>query len=330
MRIDSRTIGVALLSVAPRVIAQGAPGCVPRGAAAASTRRDSPVIVVNGQIVPDSTPFVANTGMGFLARGSGELFGITGYRCPACQTKREPGHPPEDSFFAEPVVVSVSTSTPVKPGDVIEAVNDQPITTSAGARQFTHPAAGPNTLTVRRGRDRMVLQFDVPAPAPCPDSTTFRITGRVGGNVNFDSARVGQPPGNQQPGASIRIRGTSTLLSGPIYVIDGVRVEPSSVPPPTRYGFALSCENGCAKVTNPDGATFYRYNGPPTISAIRDASPAAQIGLKVGDVIVKIDGLSILGDDAAIRLAHAEQKSSLHVTVLRDGKEIGYLLQASK
>jgi hypothetical protein len=323
MRINTRTIGVALLAFAPRVIAQGTPKCP-------AHPRERPIIVVNGQIVGDTVEFSESTGSGFTSRGPGELFGVTAYTCPACQMKRVPGHRPEYSFLAEPVVVSVNGSTSVKPGDVIEAVNDQPITSSAGSSQFAYPTTGANTLTVRRGRDRVVLRFDIPALAPCPDSTrdaNFRVQGRLSGNVNFDSARVGAPP-DQQPKAPIRIRGMSSLPTGPVYVIDGVRVEPTSVPPSSRFGFALTCRPTCVQVTNPDGTTFYRFDYAPAITALRDGSPAATIGLKVGDVVVKIDGLSILGDDGAIRLAHSEQKQSLHVTVQRDGKEIGYLLQA--
>jgi hypothetical protein len=325
MKRIARIAGGALLAIGSSVMAQDTAKCVLRGALAA--RQNQPLYIVNGQIFADSTPLVANTGAGFLARGPGQFFGITGYRCPACQDKREPGKPVEFSFLAEPVVVSVNNATPVKPGDVIEAVNDQPITTSAGSTQFTYPPVGPNTLTVRRGRDRIVLRFDFTVPPPCPFSPGDKVFHVLSG---IDSSRVVYSGLRVLGGApSMTVR--DTTRPAPIYVIDGVRIEPFSVPAATRYGFAVSCQSGCTKVTNPDGTTFYRYTGPPMINAIRDTSLAANAGLRVGDAIVKVDGFSILSDDAAIRLAQSEPKSSpLRVTVLRDGREIGVVLHAPK
>jgi membrane-associated protease RseP (regulator of RpoE activity) len=297
-----RTIAAALLASASTVAAQDAPTCSKLSPGSQLPGR--PTIINKGQVVPDSVTFTASTGGAFVNTG-GASWGITSYNCAACQMKAEPGRRPEDTFFAEPVVLSATSSTPVKPGDVIEAVNDQPITSSAGAAQFNYPTAGPATLTVRRGRDRLVLKF-VLSLTPCSDSAAKNVV------------------------PSIRIRGTSNVngSAGPIYVIDGVRVEPGATPPAIGYGFALVCGTACSRVTETDGTTFYRYAAAPSISAVRDGSPAATVGLKVGDEIVKIDGRSILEDEAAIRLAHAAQRGPLHVTVLRDGKEIDYLLQS--
>jgi membrane-associated protease RseP (regulator of RpoE activity) len=228
--------------------------------------------------------------------------------------KAERGRRPEDTFFAEPVVLSVTSSTPVKPGDVIEAVNDQPITSSAGAAQFSYPTAGPATLTVRRGRDRLVLKF-VLSSTPCSDSSEKVVLPL-------------QVPGFQ-PGIRIRGLGNVNGLSGPIYVIDGVRVDPSSTPPPSRYGFAVSCSPNCPEVTSPDGSTYHRYTAAPTISAIRDGSPAATAGLKVADVILRIDGRSILDDEGAFALAGSAKKDFVRLTVLREGKEIDVVIAPS-
>lgn len=307
-----RTIVAALLASASSLTAQSAPTC--SMLSPESQLQDLRVIINNGKVVTDTGTFVANTGGAFV-NTSGASWGIASYNCAACQTKAQRGRRPEDTFFAEPVVLSVTGSTPVKPGDVIEAVNEQPITSSAGGTQFVYPAAGPATLTVRRGRDRLVLKFML-SLTPCSDST-------------WKTALSFQAP-NREP-RSIRIRGTSHVNQqpgAPLYVVDGVVVDMSAPPPaPSPYGFALSCVGDCPEVTGLDGSVFRRYGAPPTISAIRDGSPAAATGLKVGDELVKIDGRSILDDAAALRLAHAEQKQSLRLTVLRDGKEIGYLLQ---
>lgn len=315
MTLITRSIAAGLLASASSITAQNAPTC--SMLSASSQVQVRPLIIVNGQVVTDTGTFTASTGGAFVNTG-GASWGITSYNCAACEMKAEPGRRPVDTFFAEPVVLSVNNSTPLKPGDVIEAVNDQPITSSAGSAQFSYPTPGPATLTVRRGRDRVVLKFML-SLTPCSDSTE-----KVALPVQAIQASGLKP--------SIRIRGLSNVngSNGPIYVIDGVRVDPSSTPPPSRYGFAVSCAPNCPEVTTPDGTTFHRYTAAPTISAIRDGSSAASAGLKVGDVMLRIDGRSILDDFAAIRLARAEQTQSLHVTVQRDGKEISFLLQAPK
>jgi len=336
MRIEKRVIGAALVAVTARAAAQSTP-CVrvingqvwypAMSFTDVRPNRPNPTVIVNGN-VSDSVPLIARTGSGFLASGPGAAFGITGYRCADCQMKRVPGQRPEDTFFAEPVVVSATGGTSVQPGDVVEAVNDHPITTSVGAEQFAYPPLGANTLTVRRGRDRLILRFDLASCSPRRDTTT-QITGSV------STAPDSIPPVRMVPlkrvEGAIQKRRMPDSLAQPIYVIDGVRMEPFSAAPGTGYGFAFSCGGyGCVKVMNPDGTRFYHFPAPPTITAIRDSSPAAKAGLKVGDVVMKIDGKSILDYEAAIPLVSAERRQPLPITVLRDGKEIEYLLQPPK
>jgi hypothetical protein len=52
------------------------------------------------------------------------------------------------------------------------------------------------------------------------------------------------------------------------------------------------------------------------------------MGLRVGDVVTEIDGISILTEEGALRFQRSERKESLRVTVMRDGKRIGVLLQS--
>jgi membrane-associated protease RseP (regulator of RpoE activity) len=187
-----------------------------------------------------------------------------------------------------------------------------------------------------------VLRFNVPpACAPpasdtaktirgsltaTPDSALFnRVelqTKQLSGLVySFKMSRSGD--------SSTSAAKTLAAASQPVFVIDGVVMEQLSAPPSTGYGFAFSCDHGCTKVTNPDGTTFYRFPAAPTISDIRAESPAAKAGFKVGDVVMKIDGVSILDDEAAARLTNAGRRP-LQITVLRDGREIGLQLQSPK
>lgn len=301
MRTRTRTIALALLAIASPIIAQDQRDCTTR--IAGHARQDGPLIIVDGQIVTGA--FVGETGPGFTVRGSeGRAFGISSYSCASCRVTREKeGGVIESSFLAEPVVLSALTSSPIKAGDIIEAINDQPITSSAGATQFVYPKGGRNTMTVRRDRERVVLAFDLPIQ-PC--AGPIRITGRA------------EIPGNGR---------TELLMKDAIFSLNPPSLPSASAAP---YGFAVSCTSACNEKHAPDGSVYVTYADPPEISAIRDGSPAATIGLKVGDMVVKIDGQSIREDEAALRLFRSGQKQTLHLTVLRDGKEIGYQLQAAK
>jgi membrane-associated protease RseP (regulator of RpoE activity) len=329
-----RSIGVALTVFASTVNAQNLP-CTRQAPDTSSTSAHA--------IGKDVHLFLDTT------RRSGSLdlaqaFGIIGLDVASFEESKFPDRPPVISFLAEPVVTLVAKTSLLKPGDVIEAIDDHPITSSVGSRQFTAPAPGVNTLTVRRGRDRIVLRVDVVAPPPCTDWTTppsgVGVQGRRGGPVNFDSTvgGRGRRGGGNTVADSGRVRipkryaiwSMRDTSRGPIYVIDGVRVEPTTVPPSSRYGFAVTCTPTCEKVTTPDGTSFYKFDTAPAISDVLANSPAATAGLKRRDVLVKVDGVSILEDDGAIRLSRSEQRQSLSLTVLRENKEMVLSLQIPK
>ncbi|HJU75133.1 MAG TPA: PDZ domain-containing protein, partial [Gemmatimonadaceae bacterium] len=94
-----------------------------------------------------------------------------------------------------------------------------------------------------------------------------------------------------------------------------------------RYGFAISCLPSCTKARAADGTDYWKFDGHPPIAGIRAGGPAAMAGLQVGDLVTQIDGISILTEQGALRFQRAERKETLHVTVLRSGKEVGYLLK---
>jgi hypothetical protein len=120
---------------------------------------------------------------------AGSAFGIGSYRCASCGFANLP-----DSahvvytFGSEPVVVETVPSSPrIRPGDVVVAVNGQPITTRAGADQFAYPPAGEAVLTVRRGGVNIdVEQLIVPQNA-CPRNQSSLIRREVSA---VDSART--------------------------------------------------------------------------------------------------------------------------------------------
>jgi TonB-dependent SusC/RagA subfamily outer membrane receptor len=294
--------------------------------------------------------------------GPGAAFGISAYQCANCGYRQ--GERPTYSFLAEPVVVETNRATGISAGDVIEAVNGKPITTSAGAQEFTYPPGGSNKIAIRRGRERQVLDVSVPFTCGFTEGrrrTRFSLNDIENVEVLKGSAamRYGQDAAagvvvvttRAASPASAPLADTTRLRlleefseatnrqrgSDPLLVIDGVvigRTLPKpSAPPAGRFGFGLNCEPSCTVWTGRDGPliyTYHKYSVLPAVTAIGRASPAERAGVKVGDVVMKVDGHSVLDDEGAKGLARLERVDVVRLTVRRDGKEIEFTLRADR
>src|SRR3569833_3162988 len=108
-----------------------------------------------------ATPLAAQGTYSYCYQGPGTAFGVEGYQCANCGFKTQSGAANTYTFYAEPVVTQAAAGAQVAAGDVIVAVDGNPITTQAGADRFTYPGAGTHTLTVRRGRQRQDLPFEL-------------------------------------------------------------------------------------------------------------------------------------------------------------------------
>jgi membrane-associated protease RseP (regulator of RpoE activity) len=262
--------------------------------------------------------------------GPGEAFGVAAYQCASCGIKQEGVPRPEYSFNAEPVVLQTEPWTPLRAGDVIEAVNGKPITTRAGADQFTYPPNGESVVTVRRSGTRAELRFA--AREKCnnsfPPEHRIQSVEVLRGHVAVQRYGVEGLQGviyiSTRTDSASATR--TTRPSTPV-----VRPEPTTATAETsghgRYGFAISCVPSCTRVRASDGTDYWKFDGEPPIAGIMPGSPAALAGLRVGDIVKEIDGISILSEDGALRFQRSERKESLHVTVLRDGTKVSYLLR---
>ena len=329
-----------------------------------------------------SAPLIAQQGVS-CPNGPGSAFGIVAYQCANCAFKHESDRPPTYTFFAEPVVTQVdrlraltsavmsgiehASNRPVivvdgivqgsaavgdvAVGDVIEAVDGHPITTQAGADLFTYPTAGAHALTVRRGRDRQVIEISL--PASCSTTVTSRATAAGASGVTVSTYSYGSGGAGAQAGgtgaaragddsihfgsgsgkgnsssstSSARTRrgyglGVPEFFGDTIEIINGTAVTHGSGSSPAigRFGFAVECRPSCSLNRSPRGDYYYKYDGYPRIIEVRERSAADRAGLRVGDLITKVEGRSILDGDA---LRGSQQGNQLHITIRRDGKDI--------
>ncbi|MEP7002046.1 MAG: PDZ domain-containing protein [bacterium] len=271
--------------------------------------------------------------------------GINSFQCANCEFNTTSDGTIPYTFSTEPVVLKVGSGSALIAGDIVEAINGHPITTITGAAQFVHPPTGKNDLTVRRGRDRRVFTVSL-SGADCAreprsastDSATVAdlrraITSPDSAKVNSMLAEMRRLLGRLDSQTTLRRRVVGSVTPGrtPLYVIDGITMDGAAAMAGFGsnggFGFAVACNPSCHAATGKEGTTsftYYRYTEPPPIIAVRPGGPADRAGIKVGDVVTKVDGMSILEDAGALRLWSVHHRDNILLTVLRDGKEVGY------
>jgi C-terminal processing protease CtpA/Prc len=226
--------------------------------------------------------------------GPGASFGVTSYQCASCGIEQKSGQRMQFIFHAEPLILQTSTRSALRQGDVIEAVNGKPITTREGAELFTYPT-GATQIMVRRGGSRTVvgaLPF-----ASCKDETP-------------DSTDVGRREALAEK---------------------AVTVHPSSFAQAGRFGFSLTCLPSCTRIRASNGVEYWRYDAVPAIGGLDPDGPAAKSGLRIGDMVLEIDGRSVLEEEGALRLLNSGKERSLRLTIQRaDGTKATYTLTPRK
>src|SRR4051812_10656673 len=82
----------------------------------------------------------------------------------------------------------------------------------------------------------------------------------------------------------------------------------SDGPRPRLFGFALECES-CAPAQSGGGfgrgpLAVWHYTKYPRVFAVAAGGPAERAGIKVNDLVVAIDGVSLLTADGARRMTN--------------------------
>ncbi len=176
------------------------------------------------------------------------------------------------------------------------------------------------------------------------DSILTRVPAFLGSRPLIVIDGVVQPPPAAEIAVQVRRDGRSTTLTAPVAdrcdddpkprspSPDTARTLPAGPPsaaePTGRFGLAVSCAPSCARARARDGTDYWKFGGYPPIAALRPGGPAEKVGLKVGDRVTDIDGLSILTEEGALRFLRNESKGTMRVTVQRSGERISYVVMS--
>jgi hypothetical protein len=220
------------------------------------------------------------------------------------------------AFQSEPVVLETTANSALKAGDVIEAVNGEPITTRAGGDLFTYPPNGEHVIRIRRNGTRMDVTSAV--SSSCDDLPFLRV------QPDADVAPGGRGRGRSPAASSQQDQARDRLVSE---YSRRLMERTNQTQYDARFGFAVRCQPSCTRARARDGTDYYRFSGYPPIVTVLRGGVAEELGLREGDRVIRVDGLSILEEDGALRFQRSARREALQITVQRNGEPLTFLLR---
>lgn len=251
-------------------------------------------------------------------------------------------------FRSDPVVTGIEAGSPaagvIMRGDAITHIDGVSLRTIEGARRFASIQPGQKVdLTLRRGGRTSKAHLT----AAALDWNDTRVLGNVapegarGYTMTWDYPSV--PPASavapMVPPASavapmvpptpsrppVAARGSWTMV---VPVQPGAGVWAPAVPsspasPSGWFGFSIRCSN-CewAASNRPGESPVWDFESAPELSMVAGGGPAARAGLRPGDILTHIDGVSILTPAGAKKFGGVVPGQKVRVAVLRDGRSI--------
>ena len=224
----------------------------------------------------------------FGGKFEGDL-GFTGTQCVRCTVQpQRRADAPWVEFQTEPTLTGITRGGPadgkLEERDVLVAIEGDLITTYAGAMRFSHLEPGkPVRLTIRR--DGVVKDVVMTPGSKCVTAGAFGTT------------RILSRPLKVPTFATRKFGGSATTSSGWLGV--GVR--------------CVLCE----VLRSDDLLTFRSYL---EIIDVQPNTPAMQAGLKAGDLLISIDGLSLKSAEGTQRFRSVKPGDKVTLSFVRDGE----------
>ena len=243
--------------------------------------------------------------------------GISSFECSNCTmfTTRDDGRR-SWNFSAEPTIRTVEPGSAadgkIEDGDRLVAIDGHLITTAEGGDRLANLTPGETvSIVVRRGSREMTLEV-VPR-SECPRSGGAAAAPAIAASPS--PLRVPYVPRpDRMPAPAV-----------PATPATGVSV--GAVPRPTLdllpsgwFGFGIQCTECRWSVDDEDGTSEWEFSTPPEISSIQAGSPAAEAGLRRGDVLLEIDGESLVTEEGGRRFGSVKPGQDVRWTYTRDGE----------
>lgn len=82
-------------------------------------------------------------------------------------------------------------------------------------------------------------------------------------------------------------------------------------------GMALRCDAACRETRRSDGRSSWSFDGAPIVARIVPGGAADRAGVRTGDILLAVDGLSITTAEAGVRLGRASSGRRVELTLRR-------------
>ncbi len=84
---------------------------------------------------------------------------------------------------------------------------------------------------------------------------------------------------------------------------------------PAWLGFGVAC--GQCELTSHKGTAIWSFRMPPVVAEVSPGSPAAAAGLRVGDTLIALDGVSLVTEMGGVRLGRLEAGQRIRLAYRR-------------
>ena len=252
--------------------------------------------------------------------------GIASFECSNCRLSTSAGERLW-SFSSEPVVRVVEPGSPadgkIREGDAIVAVDGYLITTGEGGRRLANLKPGQAvSMVVRSGnRERTV---EIVPDSECPRRGAYAAAPAVAAVPNDPDAA---PEVSVSVGVAATVPRAAVAPRPAAAPATGVAVSVGPVPRPTYtllpsgwFGFGIQCTNCRWSIEDETGKSEWAFSAPPEISSVQDGSPADAAGLRRGDVLLEIDGESLISQEGGRRFGSIEPGETVRWTYRRGGE----------
>jgi len=245
-------------------------------------------------------------------------------------------------FRSEPVVGGVNPDGPsagrLQKGDVLTAIDGALITTREGSQRFSEMQPGQSVrLTVRRDGREMPVVLRV--GSICPEDLTgvFSLGDLVAPRVPPAPATEPVPAPAPTPGSDF-VPPVSPEATPPMppmraptprafrWSYRGMAPRSSETPsfrpealPQGWLGIGLTCQDCGGQVGEGEKAPIWSFGTLPTISYVDPEGPSARAGLRRGDQLTHIDGVSLLSPEGGRRFGAVKPGQVVKWRLIREG-----------
>jgi S1-C subfamily serine protease len=221
-------------------------------------------------------------------------------------------------FHGEPKVRGVVAGGPadgaLQADDVLVAVDGLSITTPEGGHRLANLAPG-QAIALSIRRDGEAREVKVTAGSQCD----LRPAGPRNPAPRASARAAAAASGAKESAAGAATAASAASAANPHQPAVPETASPDG--PRVRFGFRLGGPGSGLRKADAKGGAYWSFPQPPVVEQVEPGSPADLAGLRQGDVLTRIDGVSLTAREGGRHLAAVDAGETVELTYTRGGGE---------